>query len=103
MLTIRQILEGVCAKNLEAKILFVDFTKAFDSIRRGKMEQNLFASGLPKETFAAIMMLHRNTKVKVRSPDGDIDYFDRCTARRHISPITLSSVKTKRLEHLLIK
>ena len=22
------------------------------------------------------MMLHRNTKVKVRSPDGDTDYFD---------------------------
>ena len=23
-----------------------------------------------------IMMLYRNTKVKVRSPDGDTDYFD---------------------------
>ena len=22
------------------------------------------------------MMLYRNTKVKVRTPDGDIDYFD---------------------------
>ena len=32
--------------------------------------------GLPKETVAAIMMLYRNTKVKVRSPDRDTDYFD---------------------------
>ena len=32
ILTIHQILEGVRAKNLEATILFVDFTKAFDSI-----------------------------------------------------------------------
>ena len=57
-------------------MLFVDFTKAFDSIHRGKMEQILLAYGLPKETVAAVMMLYRNTKVKVRSPDGDTDYFD---------------------------
>ena len=62
--------------NLKAVILFVDFSKAFDSIHRGKMKQILLASGLPKETIAAIMMLYRNTKVKVRSPDGDTDYFD---------------------------
>ena len=31
---------------------------------------------LPKETVAAIMILYRNTKVKVRSPDGDTEYFD---------------------------
>ena len=29
-----------------------------------------------KETVEAIIMLYRNTKVKVRSPDGDTDYFD---------------------------
>ncbi len=63
-------------KNLEATILFVDFTKAFDSIYRGKMEQILLAYSLPKETIAAIMMLYRNTKVKIRSPVGDTDYFD---------------------------
>ena len=32
--------------------------------------------GLPKETGAAIMIFYRNTKVKVRSPDGDTEYFD---------------------------
>ena len=72
ILTIRQIL----AKNLQATILFVDFIKTFDSIHRGKMEQILLAYGLPKETISAMMMLYRNTKVKVRSPDGDTDYFD---------------------------
>ena len=39
ILTIRCILEGVRAKNLQATILFVDFTKAFDSIHRGNMEK----------------------------------------------------------------
>ena len=54
----------------------MDFTKAFDSIHRGKMEQIILAYSLPKETVAAIIMLYRNTKEKVRSPDGDTDYFD---------------------------
>ena len=61
------ILEGVRAKNLLATILLVDFTKAFDSIHRGKMEQIRLTYGLPKETVAVIMILYRNTKEKVRS------------------------------------
>ena len=89
ILTIRRILKGVRAKNIQATILFVDFTKAFDSIHREKMEQILLTYGIPKETVAAIMILYRNTKVKVRFPDGDTDYFDRITARRHSSPIPL--------------
>ena len=76
ILTIQRILEGVRAKNREATILFLDFTKAFDSIYRAKMEQILLAYGQPKETVTAIMILYRNTKVKVRSPDVDTDYFD---------------------------
>ena len=76
LLTIRRILEGVRAKNIQVTLLFVDFTKAFDSIHRGKMEQTLLAYGLHKETVAAITILYRKTKVKVRSPDGDTEYFD---------------------------
>ena len=55
---------------------FVDFTKAFDSLHSGKMEQIFRAYGLPKVTVSAIMMQYKNTKVKVFSPDGDTDYFD---------------------------
>ena len=40
------------------------------------MEQILIAYGLPEETVVAITILYRNTKVKVRSPDGDIEYCD---------------------------
>ena len=50
-------------KNLQATILFVDFTKAFDSIHRGKMEQILLAYVLPKETITALTILYRNTKM----------------------------------------
>ena len=41
-----------------------------------KMEQILLASGLSKETVTAIMILNKNTKVKVRSLDGRTDFFD---------------------------
>ena len=40
------------------------------------MEQILLTYDLPKETVAAMMMLFKNTKVKVCSPDGDTDYFN---------------------------
>ena len=29
-----------------------------------------------KDTVAAITIIYRNTKLKVRSPDGDTEYFD---------------------------
>ena len=76
ILTIRRILEGIHAKNLDATILFIDFSKAFDSIHRGNMEQILLAYSFAKETATAVMMQYKNTKIKVRSPDGDTDYFN---------------------------
>ena len=103
ILTIRRILKGVWAKNLQATLLFVDFTKAFDSIHRGKVEQILQAYGRPKEKVAAITILYRNTKVKVRSPDGDTEYFDivaRSTTRRHASPIPLYHLSRLRAQNV---
>ena len=66
----------VHAKNLEATLLFVDFSKAFDSIHRGKTEQILLAYGFPKWTFTALMMLYQITKAMVPSPDSNTDFFD---------------------------
>ena len=37
ILTVRRLIEGVKAKNLKAVIMFVDFSKAFDSIHRSKI------------------------------------------------------------------
>ena len=63
-------------KNLKATLLFIDFSKAFDSIHRRKMKQILFINGPHKETITAIMILCKNMKVKVHSLDGDSNYFD---------------------------
>ena len=40
------------------------------------MEQTLLVYGLPKETITAIITLYSIAEVKVRSPDGDTDFFD---------------------------
>ena len=70
------ILQRVRAKIVEATLLFVDFSQPFDCLYRGNMEQILLVYGLTKETVAAIMKLSKNTKVKVRSPDGNTHFFD---------------------------
>ena len=63
-----QIIEGVCTKNFDVTLLFVDFFKAFDSKQRRKMEQILLAYGLSKETVTTRMMLYKNKKAMVHSP-----------------------------------
>ena len=76
ILTIRRLIEEVKKKNLKATLLFVDFSKAFDSIHRGKMEEILRAYGIPDKIVQAIMMLYKNTRSLVRSPDGDTEFFE---------------------------
>ena len=65
ILTIRRVLEGVNAKNLPATLLFIDFSKAFDSIHRERMKNILLAYGIPLETVNGIMMLYKNTRSMV--------------------------------------
>ena len=76
ILTVRRLIEGVKAKNIKCVLTFVDFTKAFDTIHRGKLEEILLAYNIPSEVVSAIMMLYKNTTSLVRSPDGDTDFFE---------------------------
>ena len=62
--------------NFRATPLLVNFSKAFDYIQKRKMEQILQAYGLSKETVTDIMILYKNMKTMVCSPDGDTEFFD---------------------------
>ena len=61
VITVSRIIKGVKYNNLEACIIFVDFTKAFDSIDRGTMSKILRSYGIPIEIINAIMILYNNT------------------------------------------
>ena len=70
ILALRRLIENVKRKNLKSVILFVDFSKAFDSVHRGKMLRILKAYGIPDQLVSAIDKLYEGTRAKVISPDG---------------------------------
>ena len=102
MLTLCRILERVRSKHLEATLSFFDYSKAFDSKYCGRREQILLAYYLPKETVVVIMMLYKNTKVNVCSPDGYNGYFD-VVAGVHQGDILALGLFIICLERLYIK
>ena len=75
ILTLRRLIEGIKEKNLPAVLTFVDFRRAFDSIHREKMLQILLAYGIPPLIVNAIGVMYKNTTARVKSPDGDTDFF----------------------------
>ena len=81
ILALRRVIENVKRKHLKAVILFVDFSKAFDSVHRGKMLKILKAYDIPDQLVQAIDKLYESTRAKVVSPDGETEYFNRCTSR----------------------
>ena len=76
ILTIRGLLEGVKSHNLSEVVLFIDFSKAFNSIDIKNMKHILKSYGIPAEAVNAIMMLYMNTRSMVRYPDGDTQFLE---------------------------
>ena len=71
-------------KDFEAKLLFINLSKANDSIQRGKMEQILLAYGLPKETVTTMQKHQSNGSLTWWSTQsaGAVDYTDCISAER---------------------
>ena len=57
-------------------LLSVDFSKAFDTILKGKMENTARLWSTRKKNCQTIMSFFSNTKAKVHSPHGDTNVFD---------------------------
>ena len=92
ILTIRRILEGIRAKNLQATLLFVDFTKAFDSIHRGKMEQILLPNPTTKRNRSSnkdSLQKNQSESTFTRWRHRILRHSCRSTTRGHASPMPL--------------
>ena len=76
ILTLRRLIEGIKEKQLPAILTFVDFSKAFDSIHRGKLMEILKAYGIPTKIVDALSLLYKETEAQVITPDGDTVLFE---------------------------
>ena len=76
ILTLRRIIEEITFCNKTAALIFVDFSKAFDSVNRDTMFEILELYGIPKEIIEAIKVFYTNTQATVLTPDGETDSFD---------------------------
>lgn len=76
ILALRRIIEEITNCNKEAVFIFVDFSKAFDSIDRSKMFEILGLYGIPETIIDAIRVLYTNTSSTILTPDGETEPID---------------------------
>ena len=76
IVTLRRLVEGVKAKQLQSVLTFVDFKKSFDSIHRGKLMEILSVYGVPKKIVDAISILYKDTVAQVITADGETDFLE---------------------------
>ena len=76
ILTLCRIIEEITFCNKTVALIFVDFSKACDSVNREKMFEILVLYGIPTETIEAIKVLYTNTRSSIITPDGETESFD---------------------------
>ena len=75
--TLRRLVEEIKLKKKSSQLLsLVDFSKAFDSVHRGKLMEILKAYRVQVEIVDAVNMMYTNTTAQVLSPDGDTELFE---------------------------
>ena len=72
---IRRIIEEIKIAKKEASLIFIDFSKAFDSISRSKMFHILSLYGIPLQIVDAMKIVYENASCVVQSLDGTTEPF----------------------------
>ena len=76
ILTLRRIIEETKFCNLDSVFIFVDFSKAFDSVDRDLMLEILALYGIPDEIIEAIKIIYTKTTATIYTPDGETSPID---------------------------
>ena len=75
ILCLRRLIEESNLSELDLALVFVDFSKAFDSVDRSKMFEILKLYGIPDQIIAAIKVMYTGTYSTVLSTDGETSSF----------------------------
>ena len=75
ILCLRRIIEESKLSNRDLALVFVDFSKAFDSVDRSKMFDILKLYGIPDKIITAIKVLYTDTSSTVLTSDGETPPF----------------------------
>ena len=75
ILCLRRLIEESNASKVDLALVFVDFSKAFDSVDRSKMFEILKLYGIPEEIVAAIKVMYTDSTSTVMSSDGETQPF----------------------------
>ena len=75
ILCLRRIIEESQAFNRDLALVFVDFSKAFDSVDREKLFEILGLYGIPTKIIDAIKVLYTDTLSTILTPDGETQPF----------------------------
>ena len=75
ILTLQRIIEESANSNLNAALVFIDFSKAFDSVDRSKMFEILGLYGVPTQIIETIKILYTDTSATILTPNGGTSSF----------------------------
>jgi hypothetical protein len=75
ILCLRRLIEESSLNNLDLALVFVDFSKAFDSVDRQRMFEILKLYGIPTKIIEAIRVMYTDTSCTVLSSDGETPSF----------------------------
>ena len=75
ILCLCRLIEESNLSNLDLALVFVDFSKTFDSVKRSKMFEILELYGIPKEIIATIKVMYIDTSSTILTTDGETPSF----------------------------
>ena len=72
ILRLHRLIEESKLSTRDLALVFVDFSKAFDSVDRVKLFEILKIYGIPDKIISAIKVLYTDTLSTILTPDGEI-------------------------------